>query len=622
MIIKANSTEEALKIAVNSLGLKENFEIKIISPVKNILGFKLKGKYEVVLKKNINDIKNYKKDGYVEISSGEIKIRNPENSNNYAKIIANNPNVEIYKNGIKMNGTFKVRREDKIEFAFIDVKPTVELKVELSEDELEAKLIIKKTPGKSFYLKDTSKCNTLSINDIIGYKEIPVYEEIDFDDCYNKLMGLKVVPSLIDKNSIYNLINSPHGGACVVAKGKKPIDGRDAKVHYYFKRREYLNPEFSSENKINLYDHTIIPTVEIGDLLAAKTLPPLPGINGFTVTGKIIKAKGGKDVPFIAGRGTTYSDNGKKIIAISPGRPILKNGEISVIPTLVIPNDVDAKTGNIYFDGDIIIKGSVLDNMKVVSKGDVIVYGNAIHCTIMSSGNIKIFNNVISSKIVAGSNVLINTTVLPSLESILSYLNIISNSLKSLKGINYIKQMSLFLNIIEKYSPKILSKCIGLEKIIILLEKDESEEISSLIKNIKITFSTISNLVPDSAEVKLYMLYNDLNNFILKLKNTYNNMGNVIFNYAQNSIILSNGSVYILGNGTFQSRIIAKYTIYLYKSSSIVRGGLLIAGSKMKLGIVGSPASIPTYCKVINEKGKIITDFCYDNVTLKVGNDN
>lgn len=38
----------------------------------------------------------------------------------------------------------------------------------------------------------------------------------------------------------------------------------------------------------------------------------------------------------------------------------------------------------------------------------------------------------------------------------------------------------------------------------------------------------------------------------------------------------------------------------------------------MKLGIVGSPAGIPTYCKVIDKNGKISTSFCYDNATIKI----
>lgn len=102
MIIKANSLEEASQIAIDSFGSKKDFEIYTISPAKKLLGFiKLKGTYKVVLKKIINEKQNYIKDGYIEISSGKLTVKNPVNCSNYAKIIANNPNVNIYKNSIK-----------------------------------------------------------------------------------------------------------------------------------------------------------------------------------------------------------------------------------------------------------------------------------------------------------------------------------------------------------------------------------------------------------------------------------------------------------------------------------------------------------------------------------------
>ena len=49
-------------------------------------------------------------------------------------------------------------------------------------------------------------------------------------------------------------------------------------------------------------DHTIIPTVKAGDVLAEKLISAIPGKNGSTVTGESIKARPAKELVFKAER--------------------------------------------------------------------------------------------------------------------------------------------------------------------------------------------------------------------------------------------------------------------------------------------------------------------------------
>ena len=67
-----------------------------------------------------------------------------------------------------------------------------------------------------------------------------------------------------------------------------------------------------------------------------------------------------------------------RIVATIPGRPVLEKGVVSVAPVLTIPGDVDADTGNIRFDGDVIIRGSVREGLKVVAGRDIIIGGVVI----------------------------------------------------------------------------------------------------------------------------------------------------------------------------------------------------------------------------------------------------
>ena len=53
-----------------------------------------------------------------------------------------------------------------------------------------------------------------------------------------------------------------------------------------------------------------------------------------------------------------------KVIATIEGRPNVKNGIFSVNRVLETKHDVDIKTGNIDFIGDVVISGSVKDGMN------------------------------------------------------------------------------------------------------------------------------------------------------------------------------------------------------------------------------------------------------------------
>jgi uncharacterized protein (DUF342 family) len=80
----------------------------------------------------------------------------------------------------------------------------------------------------------------------------------------------------------------------------------------------------------------------------------------------------------------------------------IKNGSLCVFPVHNVNGDVDIKTGNIEFDGDIVITGDIREGLKIISGNNLTVYGSAAEAVINSGGNIRIDKNVISCNIKAG----------------------------------------------------------------------------------------------------------------------------------------------------------------------------------------------------------------------------
>ena len=59
-------------------------------------------------------------------------------------------------------------------------------------------------------------------------------------------------------------------------------------------------------------------------------------------------------------------------------------------------------TGNIKFDGDVVVKGNVEDNMAVEAGGDIDIMGNANNASLKASGRVVVYKNLIGGSVQAG----------------------------------------------------------------------------------------------------------------------------------------------------------------------------------------------------------------------------
>ena len=199
----------------------------------------------------------------------------------------------------------------------------------------------------------------------------------------------------------------------VAARGRPPVPGTDAFISYHFDT-DYLKPgKIDAEGKMDFRERGSIPKVAAGDLLATK-IPMKQGEPGLDIYNIPIPAPETQEVILQCGQGAKLSEDGIKAHALIDGQPhVAVGGAVCVFAELTIDGDVNFTTGNIDFDGNVIVKGTVMNGFavrcghlfakeisgaEIIALGDVVVSEGIISADIKAEGDVK-------ARFVTGSNI-------------------------------------------------------------------------------------------------------------------------------------------------------------------------------------------------------------------------
>ncbi|MDR2952975.1 MAG: FapA family protein [Treponema sp.] len=179
-----------------------------------------------------------------------------------------------------------------------------------------------------------------------------------------------------------------------VAEGIKPVNGKDAYIEYKFETDQTkIKLKEGSNGRVDFKELNIIQNVVQNQVLAKK-IPPEDGVDGKTVTGKVISAKAGSDIPLPLGSNVHINDEGDTVLADINGQVIMAGGKINVEPVLTVEGDVNLKTGNIIFLGTVIINGNVEDGFSVKAAGNIEVKGTVAKAELDAEGDIIIYQGI------------------------------------------------------------------------------------------------------------------------------------------------------------------------------------------------------------------------------------
>jgi uncharacterized protein (DUF342 family) len=174
-----------------------------------------------------------------------------------------------------------------------------------------------------------------------------------------------------------------------IAQGTAPDPGKDAEIKCHFKTDFSIDLKEDEDGNIDYKELNRINNVEKDQLLAEK-IPMVDPSNGTDIYGQILTPKPPRDHNIAPGKGVRVDDEGTKAYADIDGMVYTKGRTISVSPIYMVPQDVDMTTGNVSFNGSVIVQGNVLTGFTIKAKQDITVFGVVEAATLIAGGNIFI----------------------------------------------------------------------------------------------------------------------------------------------------------------------------------------------------------------------------------------
>ncbi|SFE71974.1 flagellar assembly protein A [Alteribacillus iranensis] len=623
---KGYSYEEAVKEAEETLGIpRDQLDIQRISDTRRgFLSWKQPAVHIRVQFKNENDTSSHRKKSSSERMEGKAWIEDGQiifqPNDHQLPLCKPSDDVFVYRDGklIEEQTVMKAGETWTVE----GNKEYRKTKWSVTADSDKLQAILKVRPGCTVIKEviDTAPSEQLHLK----VKEV---EHIE-----NELTVQDIEQELRDQNISYGINQEAIESACksdkeqrfVIAEGEPPTHGTDGTLMYQFELQpQKVAPKLLDGGTVDFRESTYIPTVQPKETIAY-IIPPERGKDGTDIYGESIKANDGKPVSLQEGEGIQYIATENRIIATKAGRPHAENTgstvHLSIVPKYEHNGHVNMESGNVQFDGDIIIHGNVEDQMKVEAAGELIVEGYATNAVVKSGHRMFINQNVINTSISAGNSNQVLAEIRDNILEEADQMSQIIQALEQLKqspsfkddNTNIQSLLSLLFNKkFHRFVPNIKKIIISIEKKKDVLNKEWQSLAAQLYRTFVILHKDGVKSIDD-----LRMLHRRMVSLQEEIQTTSSSKADVTFSYGMNSDIISNSDVHVIGKGCTHTKIRADGKVTIDRTFV---GGSIYARDRIEIGTAGSRAGTKTWLEV-PEDGEIRINQAMEDTIIKIGN--
>ncbi|MGE5585456.1 MAG: DUF342 domain-containing protein [Bacillota bacterium] len=530
------------------------------------------------------------------------------------------PGVVLRVNGVVVHSPRPISQDDEVDVETVDEVRSPRVEVEVSDDGFIARVKVTPQVTVRHELLDQDPQNVLQLVTRSHEERAKVITAGQIEDA----LKAKGVTFGLDHEEIRRAADAADGISRVVARGEPVQEGRNGFVEYLFnwKPTEIV---YEEEERADYWERYAYPSVKEGDVLA-ELHPPVPGTPGKTVTGEVVLPRPVREAMLRAKDGVKLSEDGRKAVAVIAGRPVLEGRwapYLRVVRLMVHPGNIDIKSGNVHFWGDLLILGNVTEGAEVCAHGDITIIGDATGAVLRAGGKVVCRGNLIGSRVQAGG-----------LKSLYSRLAPILNDLE--KILDWIIQETTRIQ--QHPSNRVRLKKGDINRVVrLLIERKKNEldaiatEYTTALQAADLPFPpAIRELVQDIAGITLgpvgrtEPIPDDLKSILEKkeevdylLDSLPDQPGDILCSYAQNSVLEASGSITVTNEGCFHSTLRSGKQVEV---KGVFRGGEIYALGSVFVKEAGSPGLSAGKVKIrVAEQSSVRILKVYPETTVQVG---
>lgn len=192
-----------------------------------------------------------------------------------------------------------------------------------------------------------------------------------------------------------------------IAVGSPPQSGPDAQLIWHIDVDRDHRPHINENDRADFKQLHLFEHAHAHQLLVEK-VPSGDGVDGITVGGDILEAPPPADLTIPSGKNTYTSGDGLKLFAEIDGYVFWEDGCLHIDNIYHIKGDVDYSTGNVNFQGAVVIDGDVRSGFRVEATDTIFISGTVGAASVYSqNGDVTIRCGILGKgrgKVISGGN--------------------------------------------------------------------------------------------------------------------------------------------------------------------------------------------------------------------------
>lgn len=552
---------------------------------------------------------------YVELVRGVVSLSHDPDGP--YPVIVPCEGVRLQVDGIIYETEVAVKIGDVIDLSLENEERLGTWSLEVAKDGLTAFVELAPSMTVTRTLLDAPRSPSLTLQVLEGVEK---YSPVQLDQLMSALRREGIIVG-VDLTVVSAIVSAQEAGKFIIARGATPVQGQDAAVEILFEQEVRKQREIRPESVVDFRARFDYSAAREGQLLVRK-IPRVLGRDGQNVRGETIFAKEPLDIELVAGDGVRVSEQGDQLIATTPGRPVLKQRQksirVDIRPDMLVSGDVDLRSGNVSFVGDITIQGDVTAGFSVWAGGNIKVRGVAENSHVQACSSVAVVGNIISSQVVAGPPPGLMRTFTPILREIEKDIRTVHLAIEQLKKRIPANKQSLAGRLVGTL---IDQRLIGfMERV-----RSLSRELRKLDRRLTNLFgadvlTTLATFLEDSngagkTEAHLSELAGAISTLQTRLEEISAQNAHITARNVINSTLVSTGDISIINGGCYNSWLQAGGKIVV---QGVVRGGKIKAGTDVVVRELGSESGVTTSISVPTP-AKVHLGTAWENSVVIVG---